>query len=174
MPSLNQVTILKEIILSKVDVDGSVTSTQEGVSLTNDEDSPGANKVYGTDESGNKGWVAPKVILGIAASDETTALTAGAGKITFRMPHVITLTEVRASLVTAQTSGNIFTVDILKGGVSILSTKLTIDNGEKTSTSATPSVISDTSLTDDSEMSISITQIGDGTAKGLKIWLIGI
>jgi hypothetical protein len=110
----------------------------------------------------------------LAASDETTALTAGTAKVTFRMPYGMTVTSVRASLTTAQASGSIFTVDINEGGTSILSTKLTIDNTEKTSTTAaTPAVISDTALADDAEITIDIDQIGDGTAKGLKITLIG-
>jgi hypothetical protein len=112
--------------------------------------------------------------LVVAASDESTALTAGNNKITFRMPRAVTLTSVRASLTTAQASGNIFTVDINEAGTSILSTKLTIDNTEKTSsTAATPPVISDTALADDAEMTIDIDQIGNGTATGLKVTLIG-
>jgi hypothetical protein len=112
--------------------------------------------------------------LVVAASDETTALTAGNAKITFRMPRAVTLTAVRASLTTAQASGNIFTVDINEAGTSILSTKLTIDNTEKTSTTAaTPPVISDTALADDAEITIDIDQIGNGTATGLKVALIG-
>jgi hypothetical protein len=111
----------------------------------------------------------------IACSDETTALTAGTAKVTFRMPFAFTLTEVpRASLGTAQTSGSIFTVDINEGGTSILSTKITIDNTEKTSvTAATQPVLSDTALANDAEITIDIDQIGDGTAKGLKVTLIG-
>lgn len=110
----------------------------------------------------------------VAASDETTALTTGTAKVTFRMPHAMTLTGVRASLSTAQASGSIFTVDINEGGSTILSTKLTIDNTEKTSTTAaTAAVISDSALADDAEITIDIDQIGDGTAKGLKVVLIG-
>jgi len=113
-------------------------------------------------------------VIQAACSDETTALTAGTGKLTFRMPHAMTLTAVRASLTTAQTSGAIFTVDINEGGTSVLSTKLTIDNTEKTSTTAaTAAVISDSALADDAEITVDIDQIGDGTAKGLKITLIG-
>ena len=109
-----------------------------------------------------------------AASDETTVLSVGTNKVIFRMPRAVTLTAVRASLSTAQVSGSIFTVDINENGNSILSTKLTIDNTEKTSTTAVTSpVISDSNLTDDSEISIDIDQIGNGTAKGLKIYLIG-
>lgn len=109
-----------------------------------------------------------------AASDESTALTTGTGKVAFRMPYAMTLSAVRCSLTTAQASGSILTVDINDSGTTILSTKLTIDNTEKTSTTAaTSAVISDTSLADDAEITIDIDQIGDGTAKGLKITLIG-
>ncbi len=109
-----------------------------------------------------------------AASDESTALTTGTTKVTFRMPYAMTLSAVRASLTTAQASGSILTVDINEGGTTILSTKLTIDNTEKTSTTAaTAAVISDVNLADDAEITIDIDQVGDGTAKGLKITLIG-
>lgn len=112
--------------------------------------------------------------LGVACSDESTVLTTGLAKITFRMPYAMTLTAVRASLGVAQTSGSIFTVDINDSGTTILSTKLTIDNTEKTSTTAaTAAVISNTTLADDAEITVDIDQLGDGTAKGLKIWLIG-
>lgn len=123
-------------------------------------------------------WTAPsqtnRFELVVAVSDESTALAVGTNKIKFRMPRSVTVTEVRASLNVAQTSGSIFTVDINESGVSILSTKLTIDNGEKTSTTAaTPAVVTDTALADDAEMSVDIDQIGDGTAVGLKIMIIG-
>jgi hypothetical protein len=125
------------------------------------------------DLTANRSWNTPFELV-VAASDETTALTTGTAKITFRMPRAVTLTSVRASLTTAQASGSIFTIDINESGTSILSTKLTIDNTEKTSTTAaTPPVISDVNLADDSEITIDIDQIGDGTAKGLKVMLIG-
>lgn len=56
MPELNTITVLRETVLPRVDVDGSLATTQEGVSLINDEDAPGANKVYGTNASGVRGW----------------------------------------------------------------------------------------------------------------------
>ena len=109
-----------------------------------------------------------------AASDETTALTTGTGKVTFRAPCAFTLTSVRASLTTAQTSGSIFMVNVNKNGTTVLSTKITVDNGENTSvTAATPPVISVSSFADDDAISVDIDQIGDGTAKGLKVTLIG-
>jgi hypothetical protein len=109
----------------------------------------------------------------IACSDESTALTTGTAKVTFRMPYGYTLTAVRASVTTAPTGAEII-VDINESGTTILSTKLTINAGEKTSTTATPAVISDSSLADDAEMTIDIDQIGSGTAgAGLKVYLIG-
>lgn len=115
-----------------------------------------------------------KMSICIACSDESTPLTTGMAKVTFRMPHAMTLTDVRASLTVAQSSGSVFTVDINEGGTTILSTKITIDNTEKTSTTAaTAPVISDASLADDAEITIDIDQVGDGTAKGLKVTLIG-
>lgn len=118
--------------------------------------------------------VAGGVAIPIAVSDETTAITAGTSKLTFRMPHAMTLTAVRASLTTAQSSGSVLTVDINDGGTTVLSTKLTIDNTEKTSaTAATAAVISDAALADDAEITIDVDTVGDGTAKGLKVYLIG-
>lgn len=115
------------------------------------------------------------VVIQLAASDESTALSAGTGKATFRMPHAMTLTSVRASLNVAGTTSGITTIDINENGTSVLSTKLTIDLTEKTSTTAAaPAVISDASLADDAEITIDIDAISGGaTEKGLKITLIG-
>lgn len=108
----------------------------------------------------------------VAVGDETTDITTGTAKVTFRMPYAFTLTAVRASLADPSSSG-VVTVDINEAGTTILSTKLTIDATEKTSTTAaTPAVISDAALADDAEMTIDID--GAGTdAKGLKVVLIG-
>ena len=110
----------------------------------------------------------------VAASDETSDLTVGEAKVTFRMPYAFTLTDVRASVTTAPT-GAALTVDINESGTTILSTPLTIDATEKTSTTAaTPAVISDTSLADDAEITIDIDQVGSTVAgAGLKVTLIG-
>jgi hypothetical protein len=105
----------------------------------------------------------------IAASDETTALTTGTAKVTFRAPFAMTITGLRANVNTASTSG-IPTIDINESGTTIMSaTKLTIDANEKTSvTAATAAVISDSAIADDAEMTIDIDTAGTGT-KGLKI-----
>lgn len=118
----------------------------------------------------------PTMCLAIACSDETTALTTGSDKAKFINPFAsaFTVTAVVASLSTAQTSGSTLTIDINEAGSTILSTKLTIDNTEtNSSTAATPAVISDSSIAAYAEISVDIDTVGDGTAKGLKVYLIG-
>jgi hypothetical protein len=110
----------------------------------------------------------------IPITDTATAVGAGVSKYSFRAPFAITLPQIpRATLATAQTgsgAGGIITVDINDSGSSILSTKLTIDNGETSSSSAaTPAVLSDSAIADDALITIDVDQIGDGTAKGLNI-----
>ncbi len=108
----------------------------------------------------------------IAISDEVTAITTGTAKRTFRAFEAISLTGVRLSATAASSSG-VVTVDINEGGVTILSTKLTIDQGELTSTTAaTPAVISDTAIADDAEITIDIDDAGTGVT-GLKLTLYG-
>lgn len=109
-----------------------------------------------------------------AASDETTALTTGTAKVTFRMPYAFTITGIRLSASTAPT-GAALIVDIKEAGVSLFSTLPRIDAGSTTSVgSATPYVITDTSLADNAVITIDITQIGSTIAgAGLKVYIIG-
>lgn len=110
----------------------------------------------------------------IACSDETTAITTGTAKRTFRMPYAFTLTAVRASVTTAPTGSTII-IDINEAGGSILSTKLSIDVSEKTSTTAaSAAVISDGALADDAEITIDFDQVGSTIAgAGVKVYFIG-
>ena len=129
-------------------------------------------KASGTDY--DTAWVSLTTadIYVIACSDETTALTTGTGKVTFRMPTAGTLTAVKATVTTAPVGSDLI-VDINEAGTTILSTKLSIDDGEKTSsTAATPAVISDSALANDAEITTDIDQVGSGTAgAGLKVTL---
>lgn len=113
-------------------------------------------------------------VLERAISDEVTNLTTGTAKLTFRMPFGFVLTGIRASVNTAPV-GAAIQVDVNEGGVSIFSTPLTIDDGEKTSvTAATPAVISDATLADDAEITVDIDTVGSTTAgKGLKLVMLG-
>ncbi len=119
-----------------------------------------------------EGVIAEAIVIKVG--DETTNLSTGTTKHTFRMPYAFRLSGVRASANTAPTDATV-TVDINEGGATILSTKLTIDSTEKTSTTAaTPAVISDEVFSDDAEITIDIDQIGSTIAgKGLKVVFIG-
>jgi len=133
--------------------------------------------VYDGSASANKKvltrYVAP-VDICLVCSDEATPITAGTGKATFHLPFAFTVVSVFGELSTVQASGNIFTVDVNEAGTTILSTKLTIDNSEETSaTAATPAVVSDAALAQYAKITVDVDQIGNGTAKGLKVWLRG-
>ena len=135
--------------------------------------------------TGNPEWVTvpdnSEAII-IACSDETTALTTGK-KVTFRTPYAMQITDVVASLTTAQSTGDIFTVDVhvtWSGGPTaqtMFSTALTIDNTETiSSTAATPAVLDSdyTTLPGETIVEIYVDQVGSGAdAAGLKIMLIG-
>ena len=110
----------------------------------------------------------------IAMSDEETDLEVGTNKAVFRVPYNFTITAIRASVTTAPVGSTII-VDVNESGTTILSTKLSIDASEKTSTTAaTAAVISDTALASDAEISLDIDQIGSSTAgTGLKLTFIG-
>lgn len=100
----------------------------------------------------------------VACSDLTTDLVVGTTKAYLRLPYAATLSGVTASVLTAPT-GAAITVDINESGTSVLSTKLTIDATEKTSTTAaTPAVISDSALALDSEITFDIDVIGSSAA----------
>jgi len=126
--------------------------------------------------AGTLEWLAQRTaptVIQLACSDLTTNLTAGVNKGYFRAPHGFQLTDVRASLLEASSSGSV-TVDVNKNGVSVLYTPVTIDEGEKTSTTAvTGVVIKDDEVNDDDEITIDIVNAGTG-AKGLIVTLIGI
>ena len=114
----------------------------------------------------------PPIYIQFAASAETGDLTAGTNVVTFRAPRALTVTEVRASLTTASTSGGV-TFDINMNGATMLSTKLTIDQDEKTSTTAAVSaVVSTPDMADDVEITVDIDAPGTGAA-GAKITIIG-
>lgn len=114
----------------------------------------------------------------VALGDEGTAATTGV-KSTFRMSRAVLLNTgnlgLRLSCNTASTSG-IVTVDVKRGGVTILSTLLTLDINERTSlTAAVPVVITTPgrTLLDDEEITVEVTIAGTGT-KGLKMLMRGV
>lgn len=121
-------------------------------------------------------WGAPAVreSLVVAIGDETTAIATGAGKVTIRTPYALTVSEVRASLASAQAGGNLLTFDVKVGGSTIFGTKPAFNNASRTSVGGPGySLVAAAALPADAELTFDVTQIGDGSAKGLKITLIG-
>lgn len=109
----------------------------------------------------------------LALSDESTVITTGTGKLTFRMPYACKFTKIPRINVNTASSSGLVTVDIKKNGTTIFSTLLTIDANEKTSVTAlTPCVLTTnpTTFADDDEITFDITVAGTG-AKGLKATL---
>ena len=132
-----------------------------------------SHTINGKTLTGNIGINLEETII-VSLSDETTAITAGAAKATFRMPYACKLTTrlPRASVNTASSSG-VINVDINKNGASILTNRVSIDASEKTSLTAATAVslaTTPTTFSDDDEITFDIDNAGTG-AKGLKVTL---
>lgn len=122
---------------------------------------PGMNGSNGS--NGSNGTDA-EASFQLSLSDLTTALTTGTSKAYFRAPFALTITGLRASLLTASSAG-VVTIGINEGGTTILSTDLTIDANETTSvTAATQPVISDPNIADDAILTFDIDTAGTGAA----------
>lgn len=109
----------------------------------------------------------------IAASDETSALTTGTGKVTFEAPYNAVITGIGASLTTAPT-GTTLIADVNVGSGSVMAaSKLVIDVSEKTTrTAAVPPVVTQTTITAGDIVTVDIDQRGSTVAgAGLKIYL---
>ena len=104
-----------------------------------------------------------------STTDTATGTTIGGD---YRISNrAITVKAVGAYVDTAGTT-NTTTIDINEAGVSILSTKITIDSTEKSSeTAATPPVISDTAIAADAVVTFDIDAISTTAAKGLTVWV---
>jgi len=116
------------------------------------------------------------VTLGVALSDENTALTTGT-KARFRAPYAFTITDVRVAVNTSGSAGPI-TVNITNGsGATIFTTKPTIPASTLTTVGVSPARAFDSTkvnITDDELLTFSIDTINTtGTATGLKVWVIG-
>lgn len=108
-----------------------------------------------------------------SCSDETTPLEVATTLTTFRAPYPLTLAYVRCSLTNGPVNEDLI-VDVRATGVSIFSTPMHIDPGERTSVTAiTQSVLSIINIVDDTEFTVDVLQAGGGTASGLKVAVTG-
>lgn len=115
-----------------------------------------------------------------------TNATTGTAKDSFIAPFDFKLDSIAmrgcyAGLAVAQAAGSLFTVDVNVNGTSILSTKLTFDNAEKTTlTAATPAVYDAAFVAANyvipaaAEVTIDIDVVGTALAKGLRVYLVGV
>jgi len=124
------------------------------------------------DKQGALSWSYQLETFILRGNTPTTSVVAAAGIDYIHMPYDFRLTDVRASFNTASTGDT--SIDILEGGVSVLSTLLSIDATDTSSfTSATPVVISDFALANDAKITFDVTSVAGVAATGIKIYLIG-
>lgn len=109
----------------------------------------------------------------VAASSEVTDLIVAPGVAAVRAPQAGTISQVRGSVTRGSTLG-LVEVNVLRNGVSIFTTPITLDLGERTSvTAATPPVLDplQVAVTDDDEFVVDVISAGSGT-RGLKITIL--
>ena len=112
--------------------------------------------------------------ISMAVSDNTTDLATGT-VFTFYMPYAMTLTDIKASVLTAPTGAGLI-VDVHDAGTTIMTTdKLNIDVTEfHTKDAGTQPALTDTALANNAKIEIIIDQVGSTVAgAGLVVYLIG-
>jgi hypothetical protein len=111
--------------------------------------------------------------VSMSCSDLITVITTGTTKAYYDFGAAFTITSVRATIMTAQTSGTVVTIDINEANTTILSTPITIDNNETSSaTAATPAVISDTAIAANARVTIDFDAVGTGGV-GVIVEIVG-
>jgi hypothetical protein len=108
----------------------------------------------------------------LSCSDLTSDLETNLEAAYFRLQRALVVTEVRASVLQPSVTGAI-TIQLTVNGTPMLATPLTLDQGERTSTTAAvPHILSLSSLPDDAEVVVQILAPG-ANAKGLIVSMIG-
>lgn len=114
-----------------------------------------------------------------------TNLNAGTSKDSFVMPYDFMLDDIAArglyaALSVGQASGTVLTIDVNVDGVSILATRLTFDNGELTTLTASASGVFSTAFLAASKIipagaavTFDVDQVGTASAQGLSVYLRG-
>lgn len=112
--------------------------------------------------------------LVVPLTSETGAVNSTGIKYTLYTPRTFTVSVIKASLTTAQTSGTAIAINITRAGVNVLNpaSSLTFVNGQTLSNQ--PSFVSNpTIFSSNDKIEFNITAVGDGTAVGLKVSILG-
>ena len=145
------------------------TGTVNGLTLTGTVTSSGNLTLGGT----------LPVEIGVACSDETTALTVADNKVRFMIPEAMTLTEVKASLVGAESDISGMDIDVRYHATDPTNAGATVFSGGDLNIAqntyyGTKSSLAVTSLAENGFIMVDINgPFGSPDATGLKIWLIG-
>lgn len=109
-----------------------------------------------------------------ACSDEVTPIEVAADLIRKEAGVNIAVLEIRAFLSTPQATGSAFSFDILKNGTTILEAPMSFTNTEdQVQGYPTAEITPGMTFAVSDVISVDCTQVGDGTACGLKINIIG-
>lgn len=170
--TVNELSDVWESGAGLLDFFSALTANWENTYTTVDNNSANWDSTYTTVCANSCAW--NDAYLAIACTDETSEIFPGVVN-TFRIPYEVDLTEVRASVSTAP-NGNDIIIDVKANNQSIFNNLLYIDDGEKSSVSSSSphSLNVNANLTDDEEISITVTQVGStSSGAGLKLTFIG-
>lgn len=104
---------------------------------------------------------------------EAETVVAGTALYHIRVPYRFQIVNVKAELKVPTTTGDVV-VDINYGAASLLTTKITIAAGQRTSMEVAAQPVWDPDIMgDDGILQIDVDDDGDGTAEGLKVQIIG-
>lgn len=148
--------------------DSSIASISQNDSAATGSGGGGA----GTGATG-KGAAAPQLeSFEIPITDKDTAIAVGTSKWDFGVPYDCTLVEARARLSEVQTSGSNLVQSIKNNGATILSTDITVENGDRDSMdAATQPVISAATLNKGDRLTFPTVTVGTG-GKGISMILV--
>ena len=119
----------------------------------------------------------PQVKQALVIDLTDVPLAVGTSFATYHVPFAFTLKKVLVGLDTAQTTGPLLTFNVRKNAGTLFSTKLSVDNNERTSATATTAavlVVADTPLVEGDEITVDVDQIGVGGPAGAKVYLVGV
>ena len=130
-----------------------------------------------TDDPTKKAFLPAEI--GIACSDETTAITPAEVKATIMVPRKMKVTEIKVSLTTADSASGGLGVTVqdhgnspANSGTDMLASEINTSDGYyETSTAFAGGW--DQVLDANHFVKVTVSALGNGEAKGLKVWLLG-